>query len=260
MAATPAIDLNADLGETEGDLALMSVVTSANVACGGHAGDRSSMSAAVQAALTHGVALGAHPSYADRAGFGRVELALRTREIAGSVAEQVAALRDVAVQSGAAIAYLKLHGALYHRASRDRECAEAILDALGGIDGSPSAVLAQPGAALLRAARERGWVGVEEGFCDRLYRSDGTLADRLEPGSVIASAAAAARQAVCLAAEGGVYASDGTWVELRPASLCVHGDTPGALAAARSIRSALEAAGVVVTPFATPPSGRLHAT
>ena len=255
MAARTEIDLNADLGETDGDLALMSVVTSANVACGGHAGDRSSMAAAVAAALVHGVVLGAHPSYPDRDGFGRVELRMRSAEIAASVAEQVGRLRDIAAEVGASVAYVKLHGALYHRAGSDDECARAILEALEGIGLSPSAVLAQPGAALLQAARERGWLGVEEGFCDRLYRPDGSLTDRHEPGSVIETAVAAARQAVRLAVEGGTYAADGSWVRLRPASLCLHGDTPGALEAARAIRRALLDAGLVVAPFAASPAG-----
>jgi UPF0271 protein len=254
MAARQAIDLNADLGETEGDLALMAVVTSANVACGGHAGDRSSMAAAVEAALVHGVAVGAHPSYADREGFGRVELGTPPAEVAASVSEQVARLLEIAAEGGGSLAYVKLHGALYHRAGRDHACAEAILEALESVGIGPSAVLAQPDAALLHAARERGWVGVEEGFCDRRYRSDGTLAERLEPGSVIDTPAAAVRQAVRLAVEGGTYAGDGSWVELRPASLCVHGDTPGALETARAIRRALEHAGVVVVRFAARPA------
>jgi UPF0271 protein len=162
----------------------------------------------------------------------------------------------VVATAGGALAYVKLHGALYHRAGRDHACAEAIIEGLERLDLGPSVVLAQPGAALLQAARERGWGGVEEGFCDRLYRADGTLADRREPGSVIEVPAAAARQAVRLAVEGGTYAGDGTWVELRPASLCVHGDTPGSLEAARAIRRALEDAGVVVAPFTAPPAGR----
>jgi 5-oxoprolinase (ATP-hydrolysing) subunit A len=252
MTAPSAIDLNADLGETEGDLVLMSVVTSANIACGGHAGDRSSMAAAVEAALAEGVAIGAHPSYADREGFGRVELGLAPAEIAVAVAEQVGCLGEIAARAGARIAYVKLHGALYHRAGSDLECAESILDAIERLGSGPSAVLAQPRAAMLVAAKRRGWVGVEEGFCDRLYRPDGTLADRREPGSVIEQPATAARQAVSLAVEGGTFAGDGTWVALRPASLCLHGDTPGALDAARAIRKALEAAGVAVAAFSAP--------
>jgi UPF0271 protein len=255
MAARTEIDLNADLGETDGDLALMSVVTSANVACGGHAGDRLSMGAAVAAALLHGVVLGAHPSYPDREGFGRVELEMHPTEIAAAVAEQVARLHAVAAEVGALVAYVKLHGALYHRADSDDECAEAVLVACEGAGLGPSTVLAQPGSALLKAARGRGWVGVEEGFCDRLYRPDGTLTDRRESGSVIETPDAAARQAVRLAVEGGTYASDGSWVQLSPESLCLHGDTPGALQAARMIRKALEDAGVVVAPFAASPSG-----
>jgi UPF0271 protein len=260
MAVRAVIDLNADLGETDGDLAIMPVVTSANVACGGHAGDGSTVTSAVEAALAHGVAVGAHASYADRPGFGRRELGIPVAEVARSVVEQVIRLCEVASEVGASVTYVKLHGALYHRAGRDRECALAILEALESAGIGPTTVLAQPGAALLQAARERGWVGVEEGFCDRLYRPDGTLTDRGEPGSVIEAHDAAARQAVCLAVEGGAYAGDGTWVNLRPASLCVHGDTPGALEKARAVRTALAGAGVVVAPFAPPPRAGRGAT
>lgn len=246
----PTIDLNADLGETDGDLALLSVVSSANVACGGHAGDSSSMTAAVEAALDQGVRIGAHPSYLDRSRFGRVELGLQALEIAAGVVGQLAALACIVEARHTVISYVKLHGALYHRAGRDIGCAEAILEAIEGEGLGPLPILAQPGAALLRAARERGWPAVEEGFCDRLYRSDGKLADRSEPGAVLSTPAAAARQAVSIAVKGGVELADGSFFRLRPASLCVHGDTPGALEVARAVRRALEEAGAMIAPFA----------
>ncbi|HXY43804.1 MAG TPA: 5-oxoprolinase subunit PxpA [Acidimicrobiales bacterium] len=244
------IDLNADLGETEGDLALLSVVTSANVACGGHAGDAESMTAAVESALAHGVTIGAHPSYRDRSNFGRLELELPVEEIAADVADQVEELFGLARLRGATVSYVKLHGALYHRAARDGACAEAILQALEDAGLGPLPVLAQPRAALLEAARARGWSGAEEAFCDRSYRPDGSLVDRSEPGAVLVSPSAAARQAVELALEGRVRAIDGSWLQLRPASLCLHGDTPGALEVARAARRALERAGAVLAPFA----------
>jgi len=244
-----SIDLNADLGETDGDIALMSIVTSANIACGGHAGDEATMAAALRSALTYGVIIGAHASYPDRSNFGRRELGTPPEEVAGDVSGQVAELSRLARAQGAAVSYLKLHGALYHRAGRDRACAEAILQALADAGLGPLPVLAQPGAALLGCARQRGWLGVEEGFCDRSYRSDGSLVDRSEPGALLATPAAAAVQAVDLALEGGVRATDGSWFSFRPASLCVHGDTPGSLEVAGAVREALERAGVAVAPF-----------
>jgi UPF0271 protein len=247
-----SIDLNADLGETDNDLDLMGVLSSANIACGGHAGDTRSMTAAVQAAIAAGVRVGAHPSYADRAGFGRVELGLGPAEIAAAVTEQVATLAAVAGAAGIAISHLKLHGALYLRAAIDTDCAEAILRSLQEAEIGPLAVLAPPGAVLAEAARRRGWTAFEEGFCDRAYRGDGSLADRSEPGSVLATPAEAAAQAVEIAVLGGAHATDGSWVPLRPASLCVHGDSPGALQIATAVRQALEDAGVVVAPFSEP--------
>jgi UPF0271 protein len=218
------VDLNADLGEVVGDLALMEVVTSASIACGGHAGDASTMRAAAEAALANGVVVGAHPSYPDREGFGRSELGLPV----ATVAAQVAGLLELAP-----VGYVKCHGALYHRANRDLLLAEAILTAVEPL--GLRCVLAQPGA-LLDAARARGWTGVEEGYCDRGYRTDGSLVARHEPGALLESPDDVALQAIRLAD--------------RFRSLCLHGDTPGALAMARRVREALGDAGVSLAPFA----------
>ena len=141
------IDLNADLGETPGDLALMRLVTSANIACGGHAGDASTMRAALAAAIPHGVSVGAHPSYPDRAGFGRVELGMPFGEVAAHVVSQVTALAGIAGDLGLLVSYVKLHGALYHRAGRDRACADSIIEGLMSVGVGPLAVLAQPASA-----------------------------------------------------------------------------------------------------------------
>ncbi len=219
-----AVDLNADLGEIPGDLVLMEVVTSANIACGGHAGDARSMSEAVKAAADHGVHVGAHPSYPDREGFGRVERYEAPEVVARQVREQVEALASLGE-----VHYVKLHGALYHRANNDPALAEAILEVL-----PVHHVLAQVGA-LLSGARERGWGTTEEGFCDRAYREDGTLVPRGEPGAVLEDEAEVVRQAIRLAP--------------RVGSLCLHGDTPGALAFARRVRAALEESGIEVRPF-----------
>lgn len=225
-----SIDLNADLGEVAGDLGVMPMLTSANVACGGHAGDERSMAEAVAAAAANGVAVGAHPGYPDRRHFGRADRDDPAAVVAEQVAEQVAVLLSVGE-----VRYVKLHGALYHRANRDRETANAILD---GLEALPVRhVLAQPGH-LLDLARERGWGATVEGFCDRRYLADGTLADRGEPGSVLHDPAEVAAQAVQLAGDG------------RVGSLCVHGDTPGALQLAASVREALERHAVELRSFA----------
>jgi len=243
------VELNVDLGEHPGEpVELYALAQLVNVACGGHAGDARSMTAAVQAALAHGVTIGAHPSYRDRPSFGRRELSTPPREIAEEVADQLAQLNEIASASGAAVAYVKLHGALYHRAGRDAACAEAVLQGIEGAGLAPLPLLAQPGGVLLGLARERGWMGVEEGFCDRAYRADGSLVDRSVAGAVLAPAEAQ-RQAVGLAIRGGVRAEDGTWLSLRPASLCIHGDTPAALDLAGAVRRSLQGAGAVITPF-----------
>ncbi len=223
------IDLNADLGEVPGDLALMGTVTSANVACGGHAGDAATMAAAAAAAAGAGVHVGAHPSYVDREGFGRRDLEVAADVVAGQVAEQVGRLCELTP-----VHYVKLHGALYHRANRDAATALAILDALEPLPVRH--VLAQHGH-LLELARERGWGGTVEGFCDRAYREDGTLVDRREPGAVLADPADVTAQAVRLAS-GGHFGS-----------LCLHGDTPGAVHLAGAVRAALEKQSVEIRPF-----------
>jgi UPF0271 protein len=219
------IDLNADLGEIEGDLALMAIVTSANVACGGHAGDDQTMASAVEAAAANGVTIGAHPSYLDRPNFGRAERLDPPDVVARQVAAQVERLGQLTT-----VRYVKLHGALYHRANTDEELADAILDLL-----PVHHVLAQPGC-LLDQARARGWGATEEGFCDRAYRDDGSLVDRGEPGAVLTDDEAVARQAVRLAHRFG--------------SLCLHGDTPGALKLAGRVREALQEEGFELGPFA----------
>ncbi|MHB1987217.1 MAG: 5-oxoprolinase subunit PxpA [Acidimicrobiales bacterium] len=219
------IDLNADLGELPGDLGLMRVVTSANIACGGHAGDDQTMAEAVRLAADHGVRVGAHPSYLDRAGFGRTERSDPPRLVARQVAEQVEKLGEMTT-----VTYVKLHGALYHRANRDDELAQAVLDVL-----PVHSVLAQPGC-LLDRAREKGWQAVEEGFCDRAYLEDGSLVDRRVKGAVLTDDAEVVAQAVALAPRFG--------------SLCLHGDTPGAFDLAGKVRRALEMAGFEVGAFA----------
>jgi UPF0271 protein len=228
---TASIDLNADVGEGVGDDgALLEVVTSANVACGFHAGDDETMRRTCAAAVAAGVAIGAHPGYRDRAGFGREERGTPPAVIRDEVAEQLAALAAHAAAAGGPVTHVKPHGALYHRCSGDPEAAAALVAAVR--DAGVPAVVGAPGSALLRAAADAGLHAVPEGFADRAYRGDGTLVPRSEPGAVLGVEAAAA-QAVRLAATG-------------LGTLCVHGDTEGAVELARAVRAALEDAGVAV--------------
>jgi len=223
--ARRAVDLNADVGEGfDADGGLFAVITSANVACGFHAGDEHTMRGACEAAA--GAALGAHVSYRDRDGFGRRELGLDAATVEAETAEQIALLQEI---SGGRVAYVKPHGALYHRASHDDACAAAVVAA-----AAPLAVLGFPGSRLLARARAAGLVAVEEGFADRGYAADGSLVPREEAGALLTEDEAVAH-AVALAA--------------RVRSLCVHSDTPGAVALASRVRAALEQAGIEVRAF-----------
>ena len=219
-----------NVGEgVEGDLDLLALVTSANVACGFHAGDASTMRAVCAEAIERGVKIGAHVGYRDREGFGRRALDVPAATVAAETVEQIRALQE----AGARVAYVKPHGALYHRASVDEECAAAIVSA---VDGLP--VLAAPGSALLAQARAAGVEAVTEGFIDRAYAPDGSLVPRSAEGAML-GVEDAVRQAVAIARD-----------HLDVRSLCLHGDTPGALELARRVVSELEAAGVELGSFA----------
>jgi UPF0271 protein len=235
------VDLNADVGEGfAADSALLSLVTSVNVACGFHAGDARTLRAVCAGAVAAGVAIGAHVSYRDREGFGRRELEVDAETVGAEAEEQIDALQAAALAAGGRVAYLKPHGALYHRASADPECAGALVAAAAGAAAGPLAVLGFPGSALLARAREGGLVAVTEGFADRAYAEDGTLLPRSEHGSMLA-ADDAALQALALARGrlgGGVR------------SICVHGDTDSAAALAAGVREALVIAGVELRAFA----------
>ena len=250
-----AIDLNADLGESYGawrmgdDDAMFALVTSANVACGFHAGDPLTMLRSARLAAEHGVVLGAHPGYRDRAGFGRRALAVAVDEAAAEVLYQVGALAAAARSAGVDLRYVKAHGALYHRLGTDRAAATAVADALAGFDRA-LVVLGAPGGELERAAAEAGLRYAREAFIDRGYLADGTLVPRHEPGALVHDPGAAADRALELVETGGIAADDGARVELGPDSLCLHGDTPGSVDIARAVRSALDAAGYAVRPFA----------
>jgi UPF0271 protein len=231
------IDLNADVGEgfDDVDRGLLEVISSASIACGFHAGGGSVAEAACREAAARGVAVGAHVGYRDREGFGRRELGLPAATIEAEAAEQIAALSGWAQPVGARVSYLKPHGALYHRASGDAECAAALVRA--ALAGGGLAVLGFPGSLLLDRAHAAGLVAVPEAFADRAYAPDGSLVPRGAPGAVL-DEEAALQQAVRLATEGAA------------SSLCLHGDTPRAASLARRIRDELEFAGNTIGPFA----------
>ena len=255
-AAGPGvIDLNADLGESFGawrlgdDEALLAVVTSANIACGFHAGDPLTIRRACAGAVARGVAIGAQVSYRDLAGFGRREMVVPPEELTAEVLYQIAALDGIARAEGARVGYVKPHGALYNRCVRDPVQAAAVVAAVSAYDpGLP--VLALPGSETVKAAAGAGLTVVAEAFADRAYRADGTLVPRGQPGAVISDPARAAARAASMATGHALESEDGQHVEVRARSICVHGDTPGAVALARAVRDALERAGVRVAPFA----------
>lgn len=250
----PTIDLNADLGEGFAvyrflqEPAVLSLVTSANIACGAHAGDPMVMREAVARAKAAGVVIGAHPGYPDREGFGRRELAASPEEIGAMVIVQIGALAAVCAAAGTRLRYVKPHGALYNRAARDAAAARAIAEAVHAVD--PSLVLlGLDGSALVRAGEDAGLAVAREAFLDRAYRPDGTLVPRGEPGAVLTDPAHVAERALRMVTEHHVIAVDGTRHLMRPDSLCAHGDGGNPYALVHGVRSALEEAGVRIAPF-----------
>lgn len=248
----PTIDLNSDLGESYGealvgdDAAMMPLVTSANLACGAHGGDPATMAAACAAAVAHGVAIGAHPSYDDRAGFGRRDLDVAPAVLAGQLRAQLATLRAAAEAAGGRVRYLKPHGALYNRIVHDASRAGVVADVAASA-GLP--LKGMPGSAAERAAAATGIPFLAEGFADRAYRADGSLVPRSDPGAVLHDPDLIAARAVRLARDGLVESVDGHLVAVTVRSLCVHGDTPGAVAIARAVRTALLDAGLSLEPL-----------
>lgn len=249
------VDLNCDLGESFGrwtlgaDEAMLELVTSANVACGFHAGDPSVMRRTVAAARAAHVRVGAHPGYADLRGFGRTAMGMPAADLANDVLYQVGALAAICRAEGVELSHVKPHGALYNTLANDAEVATEVARAIASFDRSLALVL-PAGSQALAVAGDAGLRAVPEAFLDRAYRPDGTLAPRREPGGVIEDPEHAAERAVRLATEGAVVAIDGSVLELRPETLCLHGDTPGAVAMAERVREALAAAGVRAAAFA----------
>ena len=236
-----SIDLNCDLGEGAGhDAELMPLITSANIACGAHAGDEATMRATVALAQKHGVAIGAHPGFADRENFGRRELALSPAAVRTLVTEQIAALRGLAP-----LRHVKPHGALYNLAARDAAVAEAIAGAVHAVD--PGLILfGLAGSELLRAGRSRGLRVAGEVFADRTYQRDGSLTPRTRPGALITDESAAVAQVLRMVREGLVRATDGTEVAIAADTVCIHGDGPRAVAFARRLSRELRDAGLEI--------------
>jgi UPF0271 protein len=224
-------------------------VTSASVACGAHAGGTERMRATVRAARAAGVAVGAHPGYPDRAGFGRRELGADPADIERWVVEQIEALRRICREEGVRLRYVKAHGALYHRAARDAGAAAALASAVARVDRA-LVVLAPPGSAMLAAARSAGLATAREAFLDRGYRSDGTLAPRAAPGGVVAGDEEVAARALALARGEAILDVDGNPLRVAADSLCVHGDSRDAPRHARAARARLLEAGFTLAPFA----------
>jgi 5-oxoprolinase (ATP-hydrolysing) subunit A len=246
-ASGPVVDLNADVGEVEDpdllEVGLLRVVTSANIATGAHAGNPRVMDAAVTYASRHGVSVGAHPSYPDREGFGRRVIETDPNVLREELLAQIGTLDAIAKRRGVRIRHVKPHGALYHQAVADERCARLLSEVVGCFPGV--ALVAPAGSPALTAA----WTEVPmiaEAFCDRGYRADGSLIARGDIGDLLTDPGQAAQQAVIMVTEHRVRASNGTWVEIRADSLCLHGDTPGAAAIGLAVRAALEEAGVRV--------------
>ena len=246
----PSIDLNCDLGEGTGadDLALLDIVTSANIACGGHAGDEASMTETVQAALARGVAIGAHPSYPDRANFGRLALDMPLKDLSDSIFNQLKVLDQITRSLGGRLSHVKAHGALYHRAMSDQGTAAAIASAVSKLDPTLNMV-AMPRTIALRVWNTRQFRSLIEGFADRRYQGGlphppgppPQLVPRSSPDALITDPAEAASQALAL------LEPSPTHHDLdRPHTICIHSDTPGAVAVAQAVRRTLEHSGINV--------------
>jgi UPF0271 protein len=244
------IDLNADLGEGAGtDDALLGIVSSCNIACGGHAGDRESMTATMTAALRAQVAIGAHPSYPDRQGFGRRSAYMDGDELYESLTGQIEQFCDIAADLGARVTHIKPHGALYNDAARDAGLAAIVARV---VDECPAAVLlvGPPNSALQRVASDYGLGFLAEAFVDRAYAIDGSLVPRAEAGAVHSDTASIAAQAVSIAQRQQVQAANGESLSVVADTLCIHGDTQDAVAAAKAVRTALERAGIAICAVA----------
>lgn len=251
----PTIDINSDLGESFGawsmgdDDAMLDVVTSANVACGFHAGDPAGILRTLKAAAARQVSIGAHVAYPDKVGFGRRNMDVASDELTADVIYQIGALQGLAQAAGTRVSYVKPHGALYNTIAHDRRQALAVIAAIRAVD--PTLVLvALAGSSLIELAREQGLTCIAEAFADRAYTPQGTLVSRREPGAVLHDPQLIAQRMLLLVQEGTLEAIDGSVTRLQADSICVHGDSPAAVAMARELRRVLEQANMHVQPFA----------
>lgn len=244
------LDLNADLGEGVGDDdAMLDIVSSASIACGGHAGDEASMRAALRAASLRGVAVGAHPSFPDRENFGRKRMLLPPEQLDRELRSQIATFLDLADDERVPVRYVKLHGALANMAAEEPAIAMVAFAAAKGLQDD-LAILAIDNSAQVTVAEQLGFPVIREAYADRAYEPNGLLVPRNQPGAVLHDPDAIANRAVRLARQGEIVAIDGSVIKTGAGSLCIHGDTPNVVAIARAVRGALEAAGVEVrAPF-----------
>jgi UPF0271 protein len=255
MDHVTTIDLNSDVGESFGrwtlgdDEALMPLISSANVACGFHAGDPSTLRRTCRHAARHGVRVGAQVGYRDLAGFGRRFIDADPAELTDDLIYQIGALQAIAAASGTTVRYVKPHGALYNAVVTHREQAAAVVDAVRAVDRN-LAVVGLPGSALLELVELAGMRTVREAFADRAYTREGTLVSRRQPGAVLHDPVEVAARMVRLVTDGVITAADGTDVQVTAESICVHGDSPGAVQMAARVRAALETAGVTIGAFA----------
>lgn len=247
----PVVDLNADVGEWDveppsSETELIAIISSANIACGVHAGNQRSMVTTVELAAAHNVSVGAHPSLNDRANFGRVETPVSPVAVFDLVVAQVGALADVARTRRVPMRHVKPHGALYNMAARDSQLADAIAEAVATVDAL-LVLVGLAGSELLAAGQRAGLRTRSEVFADRMYRADGSLVPRSTPGAVIDDPARVAARAVAMVRDGCVVAVDGSTVAIAAETICVHGDTPGAAVLARRVRASLTTAGIDVS-------------
>lgn len=251
----PTIDINSDLGESFGawsmgdDDAMLDIVTSANVACGFHAGDPAGILRTLKAAAARQVSIGAHVAYPDKVGFGRRNMDVASDELTADVIYQIGALQGLAQAAGTRVSYVKPHGALYNTIAHDRRQALAVIAAIRAVD--PTLVLvALAGSSLIELAREQGLTCIAEAFADRAYTPQGTLVSRREPGAVLHDPQLIAQRMLRLVQDGTLEAIDGSVTRLQADSICVHGDSPAAVAMAHELRRVLEQANMHVQPFA----------
>lgn len=251
----PTIDLNSDLGESFGqwcmgdDAAMLDIVTSANVACGFHAGDPAGILRTLRAAAAKGVTIGAHVAYPDLVGFGRRNMDIASFDLTADVIYQIGALQALATAAGTSVRYVKPHGALYNTIAHDTRQALAVIEAIRAVDAR-LVLVALAGSPLIELARHEGLTCIAEAFADRAYTPTGALVSRREPGAVLHDAEQVAQRMLRLVQTGKIEAIDGSVTRIEADSICVHGDSPGAIQMAREVRQLLEQSGVSLQPFA----------